>query len=90
MYRPSRLDLKPIGHECALPSFLIARTHGAPCSPRSLRKRLIQHSSGHAADRVAGQWYWETTSIVPTMLAFSSLRSSAGIQYSRMVWPPTW
>ena len=32
----------------------------------------------------------ETTSMVPSMLAFNSSRSSAGIQYSRMVSPPTW
>jgi hypothetical protein len=36
------------------------------------------------------QWYSAVTSIVPTMLAFKAGRSSAGIQYSRMVLPPTW
>jgi hypothetical protein len=35
-------------------------------------------------------WYSAVTSIVPTMLAFRAGRSSAGIQYSRMVFPPAW
>lgn len=33
---------------------------------------------------------WATSSMLPTMLALSSASSSAGIQYSRIVWPPTW
>jgi hypothetical protein len=41
-------------------------------------------------DVIAGQWNSAINSILPTMLAFSASRSPAGIQYSRMVWPPTW
>jgi len=33
---------------------------------------------------MTGQRYSATTSMVPTMLAFSSVKSSAGIQYSKM------
>jgi len=37
-----------------------------------------------------GQRNSAISSILPTMLAFSAPRSPAGIQYSRMVRPPTW
>ena len=33
---------------------------------------------------------WATTWMCPTMLSLSSARSSAGIQYSSTVRPPTW
>jgi hypothetical protein len=35
-------------------------------------------------------WYSATSSMKPTIFALSSARSSAGIQYSRMVRPPAW
>lgn|GEM_PF-4165460 len=41
-------------------------------------------------DVIVSQWNSAVASIVPTILAFNAARSSAGIQYSTMVWPPTW
>lgn len=42
----------------------------------------------HAGPGTESRWYSAMTSIRPTMFALNSGRSSAGIQYSRMVRPP--
>lgn len=38
---------------------------------------------------LSSAWYPATTAITPTIASFNPSRSSAGIQYSRIVLPPT-
>lgn len=70
----------------------IRRRHPTGDSGASSRHHALAagEPTEHAADGAVGQWYSAVTSMVPTMFALSAARSSAGIQYSRMVLPPTW
>jgi hypothetical protein len=50
----------------------------------------VERATRRIREVIVSQRNSAVTSMVPTMLAFSTARSSAGIQYSKMVWPPTW
>jgi hypothetical protein len=80
LYPPRRT--RP-GHEYAysFPGELISSLRQLPGQGRN------PYSS---RDVIAGQRNSAIKSILPTMLTFSASRSPAGIQYSRMIWPPTW
>jgi hypothetical protein len=69
----------------------ILRGRSQPSSRRSGEANYcVSANTLSCRDVIAGQWNSAINSILPTMLAFSASRSPAGIQYSRMVWPPTW
>jgi hypothetical protein len=59
-------------------------------SAKWLRVPAGTHANGIPVQVLVAEWYSATTSMRPTMLALSSVMSSAGIQYSVMVRPPAW
>jgi hypothetical protein len=67
------------------------RADGSDTLRQTLHERHVPGGHKIEVRHGAGSWWYSaTSSIGPRMFALSSARSSAGIQYSRIVRPPAW